>query len=120
MSFWIGAISVGAVIGFLRLIALKTRIDEQGVYYKFIPFHFNEKAISWYDIAHCHTRTYKPIREYGGWGYRISPSKGKALNVKGNRGVQIEFKNGNSLLLGTQRPDEAQKVINKYHKNERI
>jgi hypothetical protein len=115
-------VTITIVLSFLLiyLFRLKTRIDENGLHYRFLPFHFSDKTISWYDIDKCYIRTYSPIGEYGGWGIRYSPKNGKAFNVKGNKGIQIEFKNGKKILLGTQKPEEAQQVINKYMKNERI
>ena len=56
-------------------------------------------------------KTYDPM-EYGGWGVRGWPDRyGWAYNVSGNRGVQIEFKNGHRLMLGSQRADELAKAI---------
>lgn len=102
--------------GLIYLFQLKTRIDEKGIHYRFIPFHFSEKTIYWRDMAHCHTRKYSPIREYGGWGLRISSKHGMAYNIKGNQGIQIALKTGKKLLIGTQRPVEAQDVIQRYFK----
>ena len=88
-------------------------MDERGISYRFYPFQLTTKLISWDTMHKCNTRRYKPIMEYGGWGFRIGLG-GKALNVKGNRGVQIELKNGKRLLIGTQKPNEAQQVIQKH------
>ena len=106
--------------GLIYLFRLKTSIDEKGLHYRFLPFHFSEKTISWYDIEKCYTRDYSPIKEYGGWGFRISAKNGKAYNIRGNQGIQIVLKNGKKVLLGTQKSNEAQQVINKYFKNERV
>ena len=95
------------------LLKLETSIDERGISYRFYPFQRTTKLISWDAMHKCSTRRYKPIMEYGGWGFRIGLG-GKALNVKGNRGVQIELKNGKRLLIGTQKTNEAQQVIQKY------
>ncbi len=97
------------------LLKLKTSINEQGIHYQFIPFQFSKKTIPWNEMEKCYVRTYSPIKEYGGWGYRASfGRKGKALNVKGNKGIQIEFKTGKKLLIGTQKEKEATQVINRY------
>jgi hypothetical protein len=101
-------------VGFLYSCFLETTIDESGIAYRFFPFQLLPKKIYWKEMSECHTRTYKPILEYGGWGYRMSFGKGKALNVKGNKGIQIVYKNGKRLLLGTQQPLAAQTVINHY------
>jgi len=101
-------------VGFLYSCALETTIDESGIAYRFFPIQLKHRKIAWKDVAQCHTRTYRPIPEYGGWGYRMSFGKGKALNVKGNQGIQLVLTNGKKLLLGTQKPEAAEAVISKY------
>ena len=95
---------------------LTTRIDEKGVYYKFFPFHFSLKLISWNEISKAYIRTYNPISDYGGWGLKggWSKSKGKALNVSGDIGLQLELKNGKKLLIGTQKKEEITRVLETY------
>jgi len=57
-------------------------------------------------------RGYSPISEYGGWGMRYSLSgKGRALNVSGRTGVQLVFKDGKKLLIGTQKADDIMQVL---------
>lgn len=99
------------------VLKLRTEIDEIGIHYQFLPFHFSKKTMRWADIEECYVRQYSPIKEYGGWGYRTSfGKKGKAYNVKGNKGIQIKLKTGKNLLLGTQKEKEAQEVINRCFK----
>lgn len=107
-------------ISILSFLKLQTRIDERGIHYRFFPFHRNERKIEWQALKQCYTRKYNPIKEYGGWGYRISFGKGKAYNVKGNQGIQLETQDGKKVLLGTQKPKEAQQVIDRYFNNEGI
>lgn len=54
-------------------------------------------------------RLYRPIKEFGGWGMRtaFNGKNGKAYNVSGNVGIQLELKNGSKTLLGTQKGKEA-------------
>jgi len=54
--------------------------------------------------------TYSPISDYGGWGIRYG-SIGKAYNVSGNRGVQLELLNGERILIGSQKPEELAAAI---------
>ncbi len=94
---------------------LNTRIDEKGVHYQMFPFHFKMKLAKWNELEICETRTYSPLSEFGGWGYRMSfSSSGKALNISGKEGIQLQYKNGKRLLIGTQLAEEAQRTIN-YH-----
>ncbi len=99
---------------FIFSIQLKTRIDENGVYYQFFPINWKLKLISWDEIENCYYRKYKPIKEYGGWGYRMKFRRGKAINIRGNCGIQLVLKDGKNLLLGTQKPNEVKKVIETY------
>ena len=95
-------------------IKLRTEIDEIGIHYQFIPFQRAAKIIRWAEIQDCYTREYKAILEYGGWGYRTSFGKGKAYNIKGNKGIQIVLLNGKKILIGTQKTEDAAQVIGRY------
>jgi hypothetical protein len=107
-----------AIIGLVLFIRLKTKIDEQGIYYQFFPLNFNQKFISWNDISKCYVRKYKPILEYGGWGIKsrifFRNSNGVAYNIKGNIGLQLKLKNGKKILIGTQKMNEVERVLLTY------
>lgn len=96
----------------LANLELETKIDSQGIHYRFKPFVWNWQVIKPDDLTSATVVTYNPILDYGGWGYRIGVfGKGKALNIRGNKGIQIVKKDGKKLLIGTQRPDEAAAVL---------
>ena len=109
------ATSIGAVmpIFFFKLI---TRIDEKGIHYRFFPFHRKTRTLLWTEIKSAHVRKYDPISEYGGWGLKggFSRKKGKAINTKGNIGIQLELINTKKLLIGTQKETEAKGVLETY------
>lgn len=115
--FWVmGLMLVFTVpIFFFKLI---TKIDEHGIYYQFLPFHFSQKKIGWNEISKAYVRTYDPIGEFGGWGFKGGAlwkrKNGKAINVSGDIGIQLELKNGKKLLIGTQKRTEAERVLAKY------
>ncbi len=99
---------------FILLIKLKTKINHEGILVQFYPFHLKFKLFNWSEIDNAFVREYRPITEYGGWGLRISLSgNGKAYNVSGNKGIQLVFKNGNKLLIGTKKPEEAESILMK-------
>jgi hypothetical protein len=105
-------------IGIIFIFKLTTRIDENGIYYQFFPFHWSLKKINWISINKVYIRTYNPIRDYGGWGLKggshWSKSKGKAINVSGNIGIQLELKDGKKILIGTQKENEVKQVLETY------
>jgi len=101
--YWvIFGIGLPTLLFFSQLI---TEVRNDGIYIRFSPFHWTFRRIAFTEIKQCKVQTYNPIRDYGGWGIRIR-CKGKAYNVSGNRGVQIELLNGDRLLIGSQRADE--------------
>ena len=91
---------------------LTTRITAQGIYVRFFPFHFKEKFFAWDTLSASYVRTYSPLLEYGGWGIKYGfNGQGKVYNVAGNQGLQLVFKSGEKLLIGTQKPEEIQAAV---------
>lgn len=91
---------------------LETRIQTDGIYVRFFPFHKSFKHYSWDVIDQSYVRKYSPVREYGGWGIRTG-QKGEAFNISGNQGLELEFKDGGRLLIGTNKPEELSAALNK-------
>jgi Mn2+/Fe2+ NRAMP family transporter len=103
---------------FIFIFKLTTRIDEKGISYQFFPFHLKFKTIEWSKIGKAYVRKYNALNEYGGWGLKggalWSKSKGIAINVSGDIGIQLELKNGKKVLIGTQLKEDAKSVIETY------
>ena len=97
-------VGLGFPVFFLTL-NLTTEVRTDGLYYRFFPFHLSFRRIAPEDLTKYELRTYSPLREYGGWGIRYG-TKGKAYNVGGNRGVQLELSDGKRMLIGSRRPEE--------------
>ena len=90
-------------------IHLETHIDPSGISARLFPIHLRFKHYKWTDLESIQVRKYKPISEFGGWGYRSwGGKKGNAWNMSGNEGIQLKFKSGRELLIGTQKPAEVQ------------
>lgn len=91
-------------------LKLETRVKEDGIYVRFFPFHLTFKEYKWNDISKSFVRQYNPLSEFGGWGLRFGPG-GKAFNVSGNKGLQLEFRDNKKLLIGTNKPDELVEAL---------
>ena len=86
---------------------LTMRITQEGIYVRFFPFHFKEKFFDWDSISASYERTYNPLMEYGGWGIKYSfKGNGLVYNTSGNVGLQLNFKDGEPVLIGTQKGEE--------------
>ncbi|MCX7920243.1 MAG: DUF6141 family protein [bacterium] len=101
------AIGIPSLLYILKLIS---EVHQDGILIWFYPFV--RRKILFTDIKHYEARTYRPIAEYGGWGIRFGWN-GTAYNVSGNRGVQLILKNGKRILIGSQKPDEFVRAIQK-------
>jgi len=100
-----------AITALFLLLKLETEVRPDGLYVRFFPFHIHFKQFAREDLSEYYARQYKPIREYGGWGIRYSIKNGKAYNIRGNKGVQLVFKSGKKLLIGSQKSDELAAAI---------
>jgi hypothetical protein len=81
---------------------LVTEVRPDGLFVRFYPFHRRFQHIRPADIEKCEVLTYRPIRDYGGWGIRRGV-KGVAYNVAGNRGAHLVLKSGKKVLVGSQK-----------------
>lgn len=102
-------ITIGITVLFMML-RLETEIRSDGLYVRYFPFHLSYKKIDPYEVVECFARQYRPVREYGGWGIKCGRG-GKAYNVSGDRGVQLVFRDGRRLLIGSQRADELEEAV---------
>lgn len=106
-------LGIALLVGvFMVFIALETSLTAEGITVRFFPFIRKKTVFLLEEIASVEVITYKPIREYGGWGLRVGKN-GVAYSVSGKQGVLITFKEPKklvfgkhkTLLLGTQQPD---------------
>lgn len=94
----------------MAVARLEVRISTERIRFRFYPFHRRRREIFWEEVEAAAPRTYSPIREYGGWGLRWGRN-GKAFNVAGRHGLQLELTEGRRLLIGTQKPEELEEAM---------
>lgn len=99
-----------AIFIFMFSIKLQTEIRPEGVYVRFFPIHKRLRFFSWAEMDQAYVRQYSPLGEYGGWGLR-GLGQNRALNISGNKGLQLVMKDGRRLLIGTRKPDDIAAVL---------
>jgi len=110
-TVWIVWLGAGVLLPvYLASMRLVTQVRHDGVYLRFVPFHWRWVRIEPEHIKEVRARTYNPLLEYGGWGIRYG-AHGKAYTISGNQGVELKFSNGRTLLIGSQRAEELASVI---------
>ncbi len=112
MPDW-GAVLVAALLGIALPASclwfkLETTVYPDRIEIRMAPF--SHRVFRPSEIAGAAARTYRPLREFGGWGIR-GWGANRAYNVSGDQGVQLVLTNGNRILIGTQRPDELERAI---------
>jgi len=95
----------------LLLFHLKTKYNDHGITYRYVPIQFHHHSINWNEVDTAYVRSYRWFREYGGRGIRLSFKNGKCINAKGDEGLQLILKDGDKFLIGTERPEELKAFI---------
>ena len=108
-SLMITVVVVTAVVLLFLFVKLTTTIDASGIKMYFFPF--TKKKISWDEVKNVTVLNYGFV---GGWGVRLWTKYGTVYNIKGNKGLFVELKNGNKFLIGTQKEEQLAKVIEFY------
>ena len=98
-----------ALFAFCKLI---TEVRSDGLYIRLVPFHLSFRRIPLDDLESFAALTYRPIREYGGWGIKGGRG-GRAYNVSGDRGVRLNYGTGRHIMIGSQRAEELAEAIGK-------
>jgi hypothetical protein len=89
---------------------LLVEVGEEGVLFRYYPFHLKYKKIAFNEIETAEIREFKPLAEFGGWGIRGN-SKSSAYTVSGKKCVEFHLKGKKSILIGTLRQDEFAKAL---------
>jgi hypothetical protein len=95
----------------LGLLSMRTTVDNKVLTVSFgTLFTWYRRRIPLSEIASAEVVSYSPIKEYGGWGIR-GIGKHRALNMQGNRGVQLVLRNGDHVLIGSGHPEELHAAL---------
>jgi hypothetical protein len=102
---------IGAVVLLIGSTRLETRIDEEGLYFRYFPF-ISKRFYPFHQIKKLELIQYNSLFKFGGWGIKYNGNMW-AYNVAGKHGLLVTLKD-KSFLLGTQRPKEMQEFIENF------
>ena len=112
--FWlIFCVILPVVLLFFSKLVIEIR--EDGIYVRYLPFHFRYKQFLFENIKHYETINYSPLKHFGGWGIRINIKGDKAYIVSGNNALKLRMKN-ETLVIGTRKPDALKKAMDSLTK----
>ena len=100
----VGAFS-GIICGlaFSTFSCLNVEVRSDHLFIWFGPLRLIRRRIRYSDIQRVGAITYRPFREFGGWGIRWRPGK-SAWSIRGNQAVNVELRNGKSVYVGSRFP----------------
>ena len=87
---------------------LTTEVRSDGLHIRFFPL--KRSFIPFETIASYEARTYRAIRDNGGYGIRWG-REGKAYILSGNEGLQLLLKDGRKLLIGSRHATELEAAV---------
>ena len=100
------AILAGAALLFPFLLTalfmcLDVEVRANHLFVAFGPVHFARKRIRYSDMEAVRGVTYRPIRDFGGWGVRWRGRK-TAWTIRGNEAVKVTLQNGKEVYVGSR------------------
>jgi hypothetical protein len=95
---------------FFRVLRLEVRAVPGELQFRFFPLHLHWRRVPCDEIAHVEAISYRPIRDYWGWGIRWG-RYGQAYTVSGDRGLLVTRTSGRTFLLGSRRPEELEAAL---------
>lgn len=117
----ISFVVMSSVFIFILSGCLVTEIWSDGIRYKFPPLIRRMRYIAIADIEDIKVEKYRPLIEFGGWGWRRRfLTRKTAFNVSGRIGVRVTLKKGSQILFGTQQQEDMKRAVAKMKQPDTI
>ena len=102
----LGLIAGGVLLFPILITAFFLRLDVEvradHLFVAFGPLHLIRKRVRFVDIEAVRGVTYRPLREFGGWGVRWRGKK-TAWTIRGNSAVRVTLRSGREVYVGSRR-----------------
>lgn len=110
-SVWLIFGSMGVFFPlYILFVPMSIEVRAEYILVLFPPYR---RLIQFNEIADVKVRTFNAIWEYGGWGIRFAFPLGKKnlIAVSGSEGVELTLTSGETLIIGSKRPNEFLRAI---------
>lgn len=115
--FMKGMLCLGTMVLLLGLIwyywniKLTVSVSRSGISYKMLPWQKRKRHIPWEEVKSCEiVQTPKAEQWHGG---NITFNHEKRFSVSGRNGIHITTNSGDELFIGSKRPEELKKAVEK-------
>lgn len=104
-------VGIGLLVVVLMTLRVTTFIKEQSltVYLGWLPVI--TKTIPLSDIKAARICAYRPLVEFGGWGWRYNSEGTHALTAQGTQGICLHLQDGQKVLVGSSKGQEFVEAI---------
>jgi hypothetical protein len=114
-SWWVYGLLVGVLVVLVAVVVLFLQLettlagDTLTVRFGWLPVF--QKRIALRDVEHAEVCSYRPIRDFGGWGWRYGRGGVQAFTVQGHSGVCLTMRDGRRYLIGSDRGQELLRAL---------
>lgn len=114
LVFLVVLISCSVAAFMMFSMTLETRVDSEGIHYRFFPLKPKWRTIEKSQIAtHTVLKGFHPFT-HGGLGYHWSPIRRRqSFRVRGSSLLELVLASGRKIILGTQRPADLELAVKK-------
>ncbi|MDE2763271.1 MAG: hypothetical protein OXQ94_05455 [Gemmatimonadota bacterium] len=98
-----GGLAIVYGLAFSTFSCLNVEVRSDHLFIWFGPLRLIRKRIRYGDVRGVSAVTYRPFREFGGWGIRWRPGK-SAWSIRGNQAVSVDLRNGKVVYVGSRFP----------------
>lgn len=98
--------------GTLLAARLQLIINEDGIRYRFFPFHLKPHKIYWFEVEEAKLSTFNALRSFGGWGIRYNFFYGtKAFIARSGKGLFLQLKDGHRRMFSISTPEQLEACL---------
>ena len=108
-----GLIIITIVLIFLKSVKLTWKFDQVGFHFQFIPVIWKFRTITWEEIERVEFMAIRPLRDFGGWGFRSSLKYGRVYTTSGKHVIRLTLRNGKILNFTAIQNPNIDKWINR-------
>lgn len=107
-------VAVAVLLGIAWLAAfarLEVAVMRTSVEIRWFPFA--KRSVAFEQILRAEAVTYRPVRQFGGWGIRFGPKGARAYSMSGDRAVALTLGDGRQVYLGSLEPEALAGAIDR-------
>ena len=98
---------------FIFNLRLETRIDQNGISFKYFPFIRSWRKYPEESIKTVTVINYSPVMDYGGWGIKGNKTT-KAYSILGDQGLLFDVGEKKKIMIGTMRAKELEQYLSSW------